>query len=397
MGRMPQTGITVSPITKLTSDSEPAGSKTPEGESSQRKVIVTQSRPNRRGNFQKSASIPSEKSYLERKAKKSTEKKSLATTSTLSLGTSPDDMKLIKKLENSFEIAAKKFDLRSVKSIHAKKGRKAPLAEFESSKVAENSPAVELPPVDFLRQLNSSPGQQRRRYFASLTTSGVESKSVESPVKPTAPSRLAELLASPPPPPPQHRQRQPVLVLDGIEAEPLARLSLDGVNATSATLKAQDRLDSHRSGLIDDEIIDQPMLISTSDIALIDDITTTLSVCSAASEEKKAESTKVIASLPTCLLRYCLEDEDDRASSATNDSFLQSVGVNTAAKSHISQIPRRKSKLPTPSPSLSSVAEMDKEVGITALNQTTQVKKSAVGGRMSMPEQKISKMRITER
>lgn len=47
----------------------------------------------------------------------------------------------------------------NVRSVNMK-NRRAPLAEFESTRV-ENSPAVELPPIGFDR-LTSSPGQRRR-------------------------------------------------------------------------------------------------------------------------------------------------------------------------------------------------------------------------------------------
>lgn len=37
----------------------------------------------------------------------------------------------------------------------------APLAEIESSRVAENSPAVEIPPINFSFRLNSNQPQRR--------------------------------------------------------------------------------------------------------------------------------------------------------------------------------------------------------------------------------------------
>uniref|UniRef100_A0A915D5R0 DDE Tnp4 domain-containing protein n=1 Tax=Ditylenchus dipsaci TaxID=166011 RepID=A0A915D5R0_9BILA len=112
---------------------------------------------NRKATFQKSASIPSEQDYIARTKK---DKKAAA----------EKNLSLQSKLENSFDLATKKFDLRTVRSIHQKKKtHRAPLAEIESSKVAEkDSPAVEVPPIDFAHQLNSSPGQ-RRRYLTSFS------------------------------------------------------------------------------------------------------------------------------------------------------------------------------------------------------------------------------------
>uniref|UniRef100_A0A914XWC4 Uncharacterized protein n=1 Tax=Panagrolaimus superbus TaxID=310955 RepID=A0A914XWC4_9BILA len=79
------------------------------------------------------------------------------------------EMKLIKRIEKTFMPNSlhhkvdnnKNIDMRNmnVRSVNMK-NRRAPLAEFESTRV-ENSPAVELPPIGFDR-LTSSPGQRRR-------------------------------------------------------------------------------------------------------------------------------------------------------------------------------------------------------------------------------------------
>lgn len=56
---------------------------------------------------------------------------------------------------------------RSIKSVLKKAHSRAPLAEIESSRVAENSPAVELPPVNFSSFYlnNTSSNQQQNRRF----------------------------------------------------------------------------------------------------------------------------------------------------------------------------------------------------------------------------------------
>lgn len=61
-----------------------------------------------------------------------------------------------------------KFSFRNmnVRSVNMR-NRRAPLAEFESTRV-ENSPAVELPPIGFDR-LTSSPGQRRRAQTTAAT------------------------------------------------------------------------------------------------------------------------------------------------------------------------------------------------------------------------------------